>query len=81
MITYEQALEIAKKHFEQRGGMTVTKAMDIGDAYVFTAKLDDRISYGGGTISVSKGTGETSPFLCHVGDNFKRICDAIEMPL
>lgn len=81
MITYEQALEIARNHFEQRGGMTVTQAMDIGDAYVFSAKLCDKISYGGGTIAVSKETGETSPFLCHVGDNFKRICGAIELPL
>ena len=81
MITYEQALEIARKHFEQRGGMTVTQATDIGDAYVFSARLDGRMACGGGAISVDKESGDVSAFLIQVDDNFSRLNHGVEMPL
>lgn len=81
MITYERALETARRHFEQRGGMTLTKAMDIGDAYVFSARLDGRIACGGGAISVDKESGDVSAFLIQADDNFSRLNRCVEMPL
>lgn len=81
MIGYEDALRIAKDHFEAKGGLTLTKAFDAGEIWVFNARKDGVISYGGGSISVAKQTGEVAPFLVQAGNNFELINKAHEIEL
>lgn len=81
MIGYEDALKIAKSHFEARGGLTLTKVFDAGEVWVFNARKDGAISYGGGSISVDKQTGEVAPFPVQVGNNFELINKAREIEL
>ena len=81
MIGYEDALRIARSHFEAAGGLTLAKAFDAGEIWVFNGRKDGAISYGGGTISVDKQTGEVAPFRVQVGNNFELIKKAREIEL
>lgn len=81
MIGYEDALKIARSHFEAKGGLTLSKAFDAGEVWVFNARKDSAISYGGGSISVDKQTGEVAPFLVQADNNFELISKAREMEL
>ena len=81
MIGYEEARKIARSHFETRGGLTLTKAFDAEGLWIFNARKDGALCYGGGSISVDKETGEVAPFRIQVGDNFELLHSAREMEL
>lgn len=81
MIGYEDARKIAQSHFEAKGGLTLTQAFDAEGLWVFNARKDGALCYGGGSISVDKETGEVAPFLIQVGNNFRLLNRAREMEL
>ena len=73
MIDKQEAIEIARKHFQEHGSLTVTGALENDSMWIFVAgnEKSGQVAYATRGISVDKQTGEISNFRMPSRESFK----------
>lgn len=71
MIDYESAIEIAKRYYQQKGNMTLTKIYDSKDMWIVYAKQSDQPIFNSVGISIDKTNGKASSFILPSRKNFE----------
>lgn len=83
MITYEQACDLALKHYEEQMGIQgIYSPYDIGDAWVFNGGREDERRVGIQKVAISKENGEIMAFNLPSPKNFALLekGTALELP-
>lgn len=73
MIDKQKAIEIARKHFQEHGSLTVTGALENDSMWIFFAENEKsgQVAYVTHGISVDKQTGEISNFRMPSRESFQ----------
>lgn len=77
MIDFDEAIEIAKSHYSEKGNFKLTKIYEAEHIWIVYAIANDQIKYGNVGISIDKKSGELKSFILPSKANFEILKSAV----
>lgn len=70
MITYSDALKVAKEYYYERSQQEITKIYETDSMWIVYGGRRDQVKIGGAAITISKENGEIGRFILPSKENF-----------
>lgn len=79
MITFKEAIQIAKEHYLSKGKQEITKIYETDEMWIVYGGKRGQVKIGGAAITINKKNGEVGRFILPSKENFEILRKATQI--